>query len=159
MTIGFDNDKYLQMQSEYIMKRIEKFGDKLYLEFGGKLLDDYHASRVLPGFEPDSKLKMLLKLADKAEVVIVIGADSIEQNKKREDLGITYDEDVVRLVEGYRACGLYVGSVVVTKYAGQAAADMFKEKLEKKGIRVYRHYVIDGYPTNVPRIVSDEGFG
>ena len=159
MKIGFDNDKYLKMQSEYIMKRIEKFGDKLYLEFGGKLLDDYHASRVLPGFEPDSKLKMLLKLADKAEVVIVIGADSIEQNKKREDLGITYDEDVVRLVEGYRECGLYVGSVVVTKYAGQAAADLFKEKLEKKGIKVYRHYVIEGYPTNVSRIVSDEGFG
>lgn len=159
MKIGFDNDKYLKMQSEYIMKRIEKFGDKLYLEFGGKLLDDYHASRVLPGFEPDSKLKMLLKLADSAEVVIVIGADSIEQNKKREDLGITYDEDVIRLVEGYRACGLYVGSVVVTKYAGQAAADIFKDKLEKKGIKVYRHYVIEGYPTNVSQIVSDEGFG
>ena len=159
MKIGFDNDKYLKMQSEYIMKRIEKFGDKLYLEFGGKLLDDYHASRVLPGFEPDSKLKMLLKLADKAEVVIVIGADSIEQNKKREDLGITYDEDVVRLVEGYRSCGLYVSSVVVTKYAGQVAADIFKEKLEKKGIKVYRHYVIEGYPTNVSQIVSDEGFG
>ncbi len=159
MKIGFDNDKYLKMQSEYIMKRIEKFGDKLYLEFGGKLLDDYHASRVLPGFEPDSKLKMLLKLADQAEVIIVIGADSIEQNKKREDLGITYDEDVVRLVEGYRDCGLYVGSVVVTKYAGQAAADMFKEKLEKKGIKVYRHYVIEGYPTNVSQIVSDDGFG
>lgn len=159
MKIGFDNDKYLKMQSEYIMKRIEKFGDKLYLEFGGKLLDDYHASRVLPGFEPDSKLKMLLKLADKAEVIIVIGADSIEQNKKREDLGITYDEDVVRLVEGYRDCGLYVGSVVVTKYAGQVAADLFKEKLEKKGIKVYRHYVIEGYPTNVSQIVSDEGFG
>ncbi len=159
MKVGFDNNKYLQMQSEYIMKRIEKFGDKLYLEFGGKLLDDYHASRVLPGFEPDSKLKMLLKVADKAEVIIVIGADSIEQNKKREDLGITYDEDVVRLVEGYRACGLYVGSVVVTKYAGQAAANIFKEKLEKKGIQVYLHYVIEGYPTNVSQIVSDEGFG
>lgn len=159
MKIGFDNDKYLKMQSEYIMERIGKFGDKLYLEFGGKLFDDLHASRVLPGFEPDSKLKMLLKLADKAEVVIVIGADSIEQNKKREDLGITYDEDVIRLVEEYKNCGLYVGSVVVTKYAGQAAADLFREKLEKRGIRVYRHYVIEGYPTNVAQIVSDDGFG
>ena len=159
MKIGFDNDKYLKMQSEYIMERIGKFGDKLYLEFGGKLFDDLHASRVLPGFEPDSKLKMLLKLANQAEVIVVIGADSIEQNKKREDLGITYDEDVVRLVEEYKNCGLYVGSVVVTKYAGQAAADMFKEKLEKRGIKVYRHYVIEGYPTNVAQIVSDEGFG
>ena len=159
MKIGFDNDKYLKMQSEYIMERIGKFGDKLYLEFGGKLFDDLHASRVLPGFEPDSKLKMLLKVADQAEVIIVIGADSIEQNKKREDLGITYDEDVVRLVEEYKNCGLYVGSVVVTKYAGQTAADMFKEKLEKRGIKVYRHYVIEGYPTNVAQIVSDEGFG
>ncbi len=159
MKIGFDNEKYLKMQSEYIMERIGKFGDKLYLEFGGKLFDDYHASRVLPGFLPDSKLKMLLKLADKAEVILVIGADSIEQNKKREDLGITYDEDVVRLVEEYKYCGLFVSSVVVTKYAGQAAADMFKEKLEKKNIKVYRHYVIEGYPTNVAQIVSDDGFG
>lgn len=159
MKIGFDNEKYLKMQSEYIMERIGKFGDKLYLEFGGKLFDDYHASRVLPGFLPDSKLKMLLKLADKAEVILVIGADSIEQNKKREDLGITYDEDVVRLVEEYKYCGLYVSGVVVTKYAGQAAADIFKEKLEKKNIKVYRHYVIEGYPTNVAQIVSDDGFG
>ncbi len=159
MKIGFDNDKYLKMQSEYIMERIGRFGDKLYLEFGGKLFDDLHASRVLPGFEPDSKLKMLLKLADKAEVIIVIGADSIEQNKKREDLGITYDEDVVRLVEEYKNCGLYVGSVVVTKYVGQAAADLFKEKLEKRGIKVYKHHVIEGYPTNVAQIVSDDGFG
>lgn len=159
MKVGFDNDKYLKTQSEYIMERIGTFGDKLYLEFGGKLFDDYHASRVLPGFLPDSKLKMLLKLADKAEVIIVIGADSIERNKKREDLGITYDEDVVRLVEEYKNCGLYVGSVVVTKYAGQAAADIFKEKLEKRNIKVYRHYVIEGYPTNVAQIVSDDGFG
>lgn len=159
MKIGFDNDKYLKMQSEYIMERIGKFGDKLYLEFGGKLFDDLHASRVLPGFLPDSKLKMLLKVADKAEVVIVIGADLIEQNKKREDLGITYDEDVMRLIEEYKNCGLSVGSVVVTKYAGQVTADVFKEKLEKRGIRVYRHYVIEGYPTNVAQIVSDEGFG
>ena len=159
MKTGFDNDKYLKMQSEYIKERIGKFGDKLYLEFGGKLFDDFHASRVLPGFEPDSKLKMLLQLADQAEVVIVIGADAIDKNKKREDLGITYDKDVLRLIEEYRSCGLYVGSVVVTKYAGQSSADAFKEKLEKKNIKVYRHYVIEGYPTNVSHIVSDEGFG
>ncbi|MBQ9984034.1 MAG: DUF1846 domain-containing protein [Lachnospiraceae bacterium] len=159
MKIGFDNDKYLKIQSEHIMKRIDKFGDKLYLEFGGKLFDDLHASRVLPGFEPDSKLKMLLQLANHAEVIIVIGADAIELNKKREDLGITYDKDVIRLIEEYRSCGLYVGSVVVTMYAGQPAADAFKEKLEKKGIKVYRHVKIEGYPTNVSHIVSDEGFG
>ncbi|MBQ2981394.1 MAG: DUF1846 domain-containing protein [Lachnospiraceae bacterium] len=159
MKTGFDNDKYLKMQSEYIKKRIDKFGDKLYLEFGGKLFDDFHASRVLPGFEPDSKLKMLLKMSEQAEVVIVIGADAIDKNKKREDLGITYDKDVLRLIEEYRNCGLYVGSVVVTKYAGQSSADDFKEKLEKKNIKVYKHYVIEGYPTNVGHIVSDEGFG
>lgn len=159
MKTGFDNDKYLKMQSEYIKERIGKFGDKLYLEFGGKLFDDFHASRVLPGFKPDSKLRMLLQLSDQAEVVIVIGADAIDKNKKREDLGITYDKDVLRLIEEYRSCGLYVGSVVVTKYAGQSSADAFKEKLEKKNIKVYRHYVIEGYPTNVAHIVSDEGFG
>ncbi|MBE5922185.1 MAG: DUF1846 domain-containing protein [Lachnospiraceae bacterium] len=159
MKIGFDNEKYINMQSEYIRKRIDKFGDKLYLEFGGKLFDDYHASRVLPGFAPDSKLKMLLQLADHAEVVIVIGADAIERNKKREDLGITYDKDVLRLIEEYRSCGLYVGSVVVTMFSGQPAAIAFKEKLERKGIKVYRHYSIEGYPTNVSHIVSDEGFG
>ena len=159
MKTGFDNEKYLKMQSEYIKERIGKFGDKLYLEFGGKLFDDYHASRVLPGFEPDSKLKMLLQLSEQAEVIIVIGADAIEKNKKREDLGITYDKDVIRLIEEYRSCGLYVGSVVLTKYAGQSSADVFKEKLEKKGINVYKHYVIEGYPTNVSHIVSDDGFG
>lgn len=159
MRTGFDNEKYLKMQSEYIRERIDKFGDKLYLEFGGKLFDDYHASRVLPGFAPDSKLKMLLQLSDQAEIVIVIGADAIEKNKKREDLGITYDKDVLRLIEEYKSCGLYVGSVVVTKYTGQPAADVFKEKLEKKNIRVYRHYAIEGYPTNIPLIVSDEGYG
>ena len=159
MKIGFDNDKYLKMQSEYIKERRGKFGDKLYLEFGGKLMDDFHASRVLPGFEPDSKLKMLLQMADEAEVVIVIGADAIEKNKKREDLGITYDKDVLRLIEEYRSYGLYVGSVVVTKYAGQSSADVFKEKLEKKNIKVYKHYIIEGYPTNVSHIVSAEGFG
>lgn len=159
MKIGFDNEKYLKIQSEYIKERISKFGDKLYLEFGGKLFDDYHASRVLPGFEPDSKLKMLMQLSDHAEIVIVIGADAIERNKKREDLGITYDKDVLRLIEEYRSCGLYVGSVVVTMFSGQASAEAFKEKLEKKGIKVYRHYAIEGYPTNVSHIVSDEGFG
>ncbi len=159
MKIGFDNDKYLKMQSEYIKERVAKFGDKLYLEFGGKLFDDYHASRVLPGFAPDSKLKMLLQLADQAEIVIVIGADAIERNKKREDLGITYDKDVLRLIEEYRSCGFHVGSVVVTMFSGQPTATAFKEKLEKKGIKVYRHYTIEGYPTNVPLIVSDEGFG
>lgn len=159
MKTGFDNEKYVKMQSEYIKERIGKFGDKLYLEFGGKLFDDFHASRVLPGFEPDSKLKMLLQLSDQAEVVIVIGADAIDKNKKREDLGITYDKDVLRLIEEYRSCGLYVGSVVVTKYAGHSSADAFKEKLEKKNIKVYKHYVIEGYPTNVSHIVSDDGFG
>ena len=159
MKIGFDNEKYLKIQSEYIKERISKFGDKLYLEFGGKLFDDYHASRVLPGFEPDSKLKMLMQLSDHAEIVIVIGADAIERNKKREDLGITYDKDVLRLIEEYRSCGLYVGSVVVTMFSGQASAEAFKEKLEKKEIKVYRHYAIEGYPTNVSHIVSDEGFG
>lgn len=159
MKIGFDNDKYLKIQSEYIRERIGKFGDKLYLEFGGKLVDDYHASRVLPGFAPDSKLKMLLQLADQAEIVIVISADAIERNKKREDLGITYDKDVFRLIEEYRNYGLYVGSVVVTRFAGQPAAAAFKEKLEKRGVKVYRHYNIEGYPTNVSHIVSDEGFG
>ena len=159
MKTGFDNEKYLKIQSEYIKERINKFGDKLYLEFGGKLFDDFHASRVLPGFAPDSKLKMLLQLSEQAEVVIVIGAADIERNKKREDLGITYDKDVIRLIEEYRSCGLYVGSVVITMYSGQAAAADFKEKLEKKGIKVYRHYAIEGYPTNVPHIVSDEGFG
>ncbi len=159
MKTGFDNDKYLKIQSEYIRERIGKFGDKLYLEFGGKLVDDYHASRVLPGFAPDSKLKMLLQLADQAEIVIVISADAIERNKKREDLGITYDKDVFRLIEEYRNYGLYVGSVVVTRFTGQPAAAAFKEKLEKKGVKVYRHYNIEGYPTNVANIVSDEGFG
>ena len=159
MRIGFDNDKYLKMQSEYIKERINKFGNKLYLEFGGKLFDDFHASRVLPGFEPDSKLKMLLQLADQSEIVIVIAADSIEKNKKREDLGITYDKDVLRLIEEYRSCGLYVGSVVVTMFKGQSSALAFKDKLERQNIKVYMHYAIEGYPTNVAHIVSDEGFG
>lgn len=159
MRMGFDNEKYLQMQSEHIEERINKFGDKLYLEFGGKLFDDYHASRVLPGFEPDSKLRMLMKLSDRAEIVIVINAADIEKNKIRGDLGITYDEDVQRLMLEFESRGLYVGSVVLTHYAGQTRASDFKERLEKKGVRVYLHYAIEGYPSNIPLIVSDEGYG
>ena len=157
MKIGFDNDKYLRLQSEHIRERISKFGDKLYLEFGGKLFDDYHASRVLPGFQPDSKLRMLLQLADQAEIVIAISAADIEKNKIRGDLGITYDVDVLRLIQAFRDAGLYVGSVVITRYTN--AADQFKSKLEAMGIKVYRHYSIDGYPANVPLIVSEDGYG
>ena len=159
MKIGFDNEKYLTMQSEHIKKRIGEFGDKLYLEFGGKLFDDFHASRVLPGFAPDSKLRMLLQLADQSEIVIVINAADIEKNKVRHDLGITYDEDVLRLIQEFRDKGLYVGSVVITQYSGQNGADQFKAKLEHRGIKVYRHYCIEGYPSNIPLIVSDAGFG
>ncbi|MCR5279965.1 MAG: DUF1846 domain-containing protein [Lachnospiraceae bacterium] len=159
MKIGFDNDKYLQMQSEHILERISSFGDKLYLEFGGKLFDDFHASRVLPGFQPDSKLKMLLKMKDKAEIVIAIGADAIEQNKKRGDLGITYDLDVLRLIDAFTSVGLYVGSVVITKYAGQPAADAFRARLSALNIKSYLHYPIEGYPSNIPLIVSDNGYG
>lgn len=159
MKVGFDNEKYLKMQSEHIEERINKFGDKLYLEFGGKLFDDYHASRVLPGFEPDSKLRMLMKLSDRAEIIIVINAADIEKNKVRGDLGITYDEDVRRLMDEFESRGLYVGSVVLTHYAGQAGAVSFKEKLEKKNVKVYLHYTIEGYPANIPLIVSDEGYG
>lgn len=159
MKIGFDNNKYLKMQSEHIIERINQFGDKLYLEFGGKLFDDYHASRVLPGFQPDSKLQMLLELKDQAEIVIVISAQDIEKNKIRGDLGITYDQDVLRLIEVYRQKGLYVGSVVITKYSGQNAADVFKARLEKRNIPVYCHYIIEGYPQNVEAIISDQGFG
>lgn len=157
--IGFDNEKYLKMQSEHIEERIGKFGDKLYLEFGGKLFDDYHASRVLPGFEPDSKLRMLMKLSDRAEIVIVINAADIEKNKIRGDLGISYDEDVQRLMDEFRSRGLYVGSVVLTHYAGQIRAVSFKERLEKKNVRVYLHYAIEDYPSNIPLIVSDDGYG
>jgi len=159
MRIGFDNNKYLKMQSDHIRDRINQFGDKLYLEFGGKLFDDYHASRVLPGFAPDSKLRMLLQLADQAEIVIAISATDIEKNKIRSDLGITYDVDVLRLIQSFTEKGLYVGSVVITHYSGQASAEVFKRKLEHMGIRVYRHYTIEGYPGNVPLIVSDEGYG
>ncbi len=157
--IGFDNDLYLKKQSEQIMKRIDEFGGKLYLEFGGKLFDDLHASRVLPGFKPDSKLRMLLKLKEHAEVVIVISANDIENNKVRRDLGITYDTDVLRLIDAYTSAGLYVGSVVITHFDGQPTAQQFKEKLETLGIKVFVHYIIEGYPYNVAHIVSDDGFG
>ncbi len=157
--IGFDNDKYLKMQSERIQERINQFDNKLYLEFGGKLFDDYHASRVLPGFAPDSKLKMLMQLSDQAEIVIVINASDIEKNKIRGDLGITYDQDVLRLIDVFREIGLYVGSVVLSQYDGQAAVDVFKKRLEMLGIKTYKHYIIAGYPSDIPLIVSDEGYG
>ena len=157
--IGFDNDKYLKMQSEHIRERISQFGGKLYLEFGGKLFDDYHASRVLPGFEPDSKLKMLLKLKDQVEIVMALCAADIEKNKVRGDLGITYDSDVLRLIDEFRGIGLYVGSVVLTRYQGQPAAEAFKKRLEALGVKVYRHYPIEGYPSNLSKIVSEEGYG
>ena len=157
--IGFDNQKYLTTQSEQIKKRIHQFGGKLYLEFGGKLFDDYHASRVLPGFAPDSKIRMLQQLKDDVEIVIAINAGDIEKNKMRGDLGITYDEDVLRLIDIFRDMGLYVGSVVLTRYSGQAAADAFLHRLENLGIRCYRHYPIAGYPSDVAHIVSDEGLG
>jgi len=159
MRVGFDNEQYLKMQSEHIEQRINKFGDKLYLEFGGKLFDDFHAARVLPGFEPDSKLRMLMKLSDRAEIIIVINAADIEKNKKRGDLGITYDEDVERLMKEFEGRGLYVGSVVLTHFAGQVGAVAFKERLEKKNVKVYLHYTIEGYPSNIPLIVSEDGFG
>ena len=159
MKTGFDNEKYLTMQSEHIRERISQFDNKLYLEFGGKLFDDYHASRVLPGFEPDSKLRMLMQLSDQAEIVIVISAADIDKNKIRGDLGITYDEDVLRLIEVFTERGLYVGSVCITRYTGQESADLFKNRLEKLGIRVFVHYNIPGYPSNTSVIVSDEGYG
>ncbi len=159
MKIGFDNNKYLKIQSEHIKERIAKFGDKLYLEFGGKLFDDYHASRVLPGFEPDSKLKMLMQLKDYAEIVIVISAVDIEKNKVRGDIGITYDKDVLRLREAFMERGLKVGSVVITHFNGQESAKLFRTRLERLNINTYYHYMIEGYPTNVSLICSDEGFG
>ena len=157
--IGFDNEKYLRMQSEHIRERIAQFGDKLYLEFGGKLFDDYHASRVLPGFKPDSKLQMLLQLKDEAEIVIVINSDDIEKNKIRGDLGITYDVDVIRLFNVFTKIGLYVSSVVLTRYDNQPTADAFQSRLEALGIKVYHHYSIKGYPSNLKYIISDEGYG
>ena len=159
MKIGFDNKKYLKIQSERIKERIAQFGDKLYLEFGGKLFDDNHASRVLPGFQPDSKLQMLMQLSDYAEIVIVISALDIEKNKMRSDLGITYDEDVLRLRGEFEKVGLYVGGVVITHYNGQSSADAYRTRLERLDIKVYYHYTIEGYPNNVALIDSDDGFG
>ena len=159
MKIGFDNEKYLNIQSEHIRERIAKFDGKLYLELGGKLFDDHHASRVLPGFKPDSKLRMFGQLRDELEIVIVVSADDIEKNKIRADLGITYDEDVLRLREEFMSRDFMVGSVVITHYNGQRAADQFRHRLERMGVKSYVHYLIDGYPHNVELIASDEGFG
>ena len=157
--IGFDNNKYLEIQSQEIKKRISQYGNKLYLEFGGKLFDDNHASRVLPGFNPDSKLKMLLQLKDEAEIILVISALDIEKNKVRGDLGITYDEDVLRLKEEFENVGLFVSCVVITHYNGQSSVVSYKKKLQRLGIKVYFHYTIEGYPNNVALIDSEEGFG
>ena len=157
--VGYDNDKYLQLQSAHIRERLASFGGKLYLEFGGKLFDDYHASRVLPGFQPDSKLRMLLQLKEQVEMVIVINADDIEKNKIRGDLGITYDRDVIRLIGIFRELGLYVSSVVLTRFNGQSAAKAFQSRLESMGVKVYHHYAIAGYPSDTASVVSEEGFG
>ena len=156
---GFDNDKYLKLQSEKIRERINSFGGKLYMEFGGKLFDDYHASRVLPGFEPDSKVRMLLKLKEQTEIIFAINASAIEQNKMRSDIGITYDMDILRLMDKLKEIGLYVGSVVITQYNHEPSADKFKARLENLGVKVYLHYIIEGYPSNPQFIVSEEGFG
>ena len=159
MRLGYDNDKYIRTQSAHIRERIGQFGGKLYLEFGGKLYDDNHASRVLPGFQPDSKLQMLLQIKEQVEMVIVINADDIEKNKIRGDLGITYDRDVIRLIDVFRGFGLYVSSVVLTRFAGQSMAKAFQSRLEAMDIKVYHHYEIPGYPYNISQIVSDEGYG
>ena len=156
---GFDNEKYLKLQSGKIKERISLFGERLYLEFGGKIFDDFHASRVLPGFAPDSKIRMLIELREEAEIIISINTADIEKNKVRGDLGITYDLDVLRLIDAFRGYGLYVGSVVMTQYKSTSAAETFKQKLEKLGIKVYKHYSIEGYPHNIPYIVSPDGFG
>ena len=159
MATGFDHERYTRMQSERIIERIQEFGGKLYLELGGKLFDDFHASRVLPGFQPDSKVQMLLKLKEQEEILVVVNADDIEKSKVRGDLGITYDADALRLIDAFRGIGLYVGSVVLTRFAGQQAAINFEQRLNAQGVRTYRHYSIEGYPTDVEHIVSDEGFG
>ena len=159
MKIGFDNNKYLSLQSEHIRERISHFDNKLYLEFGGKLFDDFHASRVLPGFAPDSKFRMLMQLSDQAEIVIAISAKDIDKNKIRGDLGITYDSDIIRLINLYHEQGLYVGSVVITQFSGQESSLLFKNRLEHLGVKVYIHYNIPGYPSNIPLILSDEGYG
>ena len=159
MRIGFDNDKYISMQSEHIKERISKFDNKLYLELGGKLFDDYHAARVLPGFQPDSKIKMLRQLSDRAEIVIAVSAVDIEKNKVRGDIGITYDDEVLRLIDAFTSMGLYVGSVVITQYAGQLNVELLKRRLAAIGMPTYYHYPISGYPSNIPLIVSDDGYG
>ena len=159
LKLGFDNEKYIALQSQKIKERIKYFGGKLYLEFGGKLFDDFHASRVLPGFSPDSKVKMLLKLKDQAEIVIVINSSAIESNKKRGDLGIGYDQDVLRLIDAFRTIGLYVGSVVITCFSEHSSVLLFEKRLKNLGIKVYRHYTIENYPSDIPHIVSKEGFG
>ena len=159
MKIGFDNDEYIRRQSQNIRERIAKFGDKLYMEFGGKIFDDAHASRVLPGFLPDSKVRMLLELKDEAEIIVAINEDAIEKNKQRGDLGITYDLETLRLIDALRGIGLYVGSVVITRFTGQPLALSFEKRLKALGVPVYRHYPIPDYPSNIPLIVSDEGFG
>ncbi len=157
--LGFDNEKYLETQSHHILERISQFDNKLYLEMGGKLFDDYHASRVLPGFLPDSKIKMLLQVKEQVEIIIVINATDIEKSKIRGDIGITYDADVLRLIDAFRGIGLYVGSVVIAQYSGQPIVDNFKKRLNNLGVQVYMHYPIEGYPSNIPLIVSEEGFG
>jgi len=159
LKIGFDNDKYIKLQTQNIRDRIGSIGGKLYLEFGGKLFDDFHASRVLPGFKPDSKVKMLYEMRDDAEIVIAISANAIEQNKRRGDSGITYDQEVMRLIDAFREIGLYVGSVVVTMFSGQPAAKLFEKKLKALGVKVFRHYPIADYPSNVAKIISEDGFG
>jgi Uncharacterized protein conserved in bacteria len=159
MKAGFDNDKYLEIQSEHIRERIKRFGGKLYLEFGGKLFDDYHASRVLPGFEPDSKIKMLMNLGSQAEAIIAVNAGDIEKNKARGDLGITYDLEVLRMIDSFRDRGMFVESVVLTQYAGQPAAKTFEKRLKALNVKVYKHYPIEGYPLNVEHIVSEDGYG
>ena len=159
MVFGFDNEKYMAMQSEHIIERINQFDGKLYLELGGKLFDDFHASRVLPGFLPDSKVQMFMKLRDRAEIIIVVNADDIEKSKVRGDLGITYDADALRLIDAFRDIGLYVGSVVLTRFAHQKSALDFEKNLINLGVSVYRHYTIDGYPLDVEHIVSEDGFG
>ena len=159
MKIGFDHDKYTRMQSERILQRIGEFGGKLYLELGGKLFDDYHASRVLPGFKPDSKISMLLRMKDKCELIITISANDIEKSKVRGDLGITYDADVLRLIDAFRGIGMLVTGVVLTRFSGQQSAGAFQKRLEGLGVRVWRHYPIEGYPYDVEKIVSPEGFG
>lgn len=156
---GFSNDKYTKLQSQKIRERIDKFGGKLYLEFGGKLFDDYHASRVLPGFKPDSKMRMLMELKADTEIVIAINASAIEKSKRRGDLGITYDQDVLRLIDTFTEFGLFVGSVVITQYSGQPLAEKFEKRLRQLGVKVYKHYPIEGYPSNIPLIVSEDGYG